>query len=146
MISFTIFAELPSPYIVILSMLVKGSATFLAISGSTLKYISRIAASFIFSIAIAFFSIPSASARALALIPSASASIKALTPMASSSLAILSASAFAFNASAFAISSNLSASAFFCLSNSSASACCCLANLSASAFFLISASRVLSLI
>ena len=54
-LSFTIFAELPSPYIVILSMLDNGSATFLAISGSTLKYISSIAASLVLH---KLFSIP----------------------------------------------------------------------------------------
>ena len=66
-------ALLPSPYMVILSTLLRGSATFLAISGRAFMIISITAASPYFFMASAFLSIPSASARALARMASASA-------------------------------------------------------------------------
>ena len=124
MISWSIFALFPSPYIVILSTLDSGSATFFAISGSACMIISIIAASPYFFIASDFLSIPSASAVAFARMASASARPVARIPSASCSLANRTASAMAFFASASCCCSNFFASASFWRLNSSACACC----------------------
>ena len=79
---------------VIVSTLDSGSATARATSGSARKYISSTAAWFIFVIAMAFFSRPSASAVSFAPIAEASARPRASIPCASASMACLSASAF----------------------------------------------------
>ena len=122
--SFSSLVLLPSPYIVILSTLLSGAATFWAISGRALTIISIIAASPYCFIASAFSAIPLASASSLASIASASAKPTALTPAASCSLWKRKASALAFSASACLCSSYSLASASFFRLNRSASACC----------------------
>ena len=113
----TMWALFPSPYIVIESTLARGSATARATSGSARKYISRTAAWFIFVIATAFFSRPSASAVSFAPMAAASARPRASMPWASASIACLSASAFFVRSKASASASRWrvyrAASAFF---------------------------------
>ncbi len=93
-------AVVPEPYMVILSTLDRGSATFRAISGRACMTISITAASPYFFMASAFLSMPSASARALARMDSASALPTAAMPSASCSLANFWASALLRSASA----------------------------------------------
>ena len=76
----TIWALLPSPYIVMESTFASGSATARATSGSARKYISSTAAWFIFVMASAFFSRPSASAVNFAPMALASARPRASMP------------------------------------------------------------------
>ena len=141
MMSRVSLALLPSPYMVILSTFVSGSAAFFTTSGRALKYISSTAALPIFVMASAFFSMPSASATALARMASASASPLARMPSASWARANFSASACTFIASACCSCSYFFASASRWRSYSSASAFCWRAKRSASAFFRTWASR-----
>ena len=100
MMSSSSLALLPSPYMVILSTLERGWATFLAISGRAFITISMTAAWPYFFMASAFLSMPSASASALAWMAAASALPTAEMPAASCSLAKRVASACFFTASA----------------------------------------------
>ena len=101
MMSSSSLALLPSPYMVILSTLDRGSATWRAISGRACITISMTAASPYFFMASAFLSMPSASARALARMDSASALPTAAMPSASCSRAYFWASAIFISAWAF---------------------------------------------
>ena len=124
MMSCSSLALLPSPYMVILSTLDRGSATFLAISGRAFITISMTAAWPYFFMASAFLSMPSASARALAWMAAASALPTAEMPAASCSLANRAASACFLTASASCSCSYRLASASFCRWNRTAWASC----------------------
>ena len=133
------FVLLPSPYMVMESTLVRGAATFLAISGSAFIIISTTAASPYFFMASALRSIPSASARALALIASASAAPTALIPSAICSCSKRLASASCLraysSASAFFSAAYLSASAFLRISASNRRSCSVISRSASSASF-----------